>query len=160
MPIDGAEVAQRIVSCLGCAKKQITVWFQRIMKSATDLFLQLPIEIDHHVAARDEIDVGKWRIFKLPVRRVGAPFTIKDAGATVKYRCGLSQCRKDDARTITTPFFMTSNEIRFLEKHIANYVLYRVFEFSINSGVGQFFKIKENIKHALTFEPINFRVRV
>jgi hypothetical protein len=42
------------------------------MKSAADLFLQVPIEIDQHVAARDEIEVRKRRIFENVMKSVSA----------------------------------------------------------------------------------------
>jgi hypothetical protein len=61
---------------------------------------------------------------------------------------------------ISTPFFMSINEIRFSELHAEHYVLYRVFEFQIETGLGKMFKIEGNIKDALQFEPIAFRVRI
>ena len=61
---------------------------------------------------------------------------------------------------ITTPFFMSLNELRFSEIHSANYVLCRVFEFQISTKSGKVFQIEGNIKNEAHLEAINFRVKV
>jgi hypothetical protein len=61
---------------------------------------------------------------------------------------------------ITTPFFMSMNEIRFSELHPDRYALYRVFEFEMETKSGKFFKIEGNIASVCQLEPINFRIRV
>ena len=53
MAVDRAEKPWRIVGCLGCAKKQKTARFQRIVKRTTDLLLKLAIEL--HAARLEEI---------------------------------------------------------------------------------------------------------
>ena len=61
---------------------------------------------------------------------------------------------------IYTPFFMSLNEIRFSEIHSDNYVLYRVFDFEIDTKIGKVFALSGNIKKAAQLEAINFRVKV
>jgi hypothetical protein len=61
---------------------------------------------------------------------------------------------------ISTPFFMSINEIRFSELHSDCYVLYRLFEFQIETKSGKMFKIEGNIGSACQLEPINFRLRI
>jgi hypothetical protein len=61
---------------------------------------------------------------------------------------------------MSTPFFMSINEIRFSELHSEHYVLYRLFEFKIDSGSAKLFKVGGNIRNACQFEAINFRVRI
>jgi hypothetical protein len=61
---------------------------------------------------------------------------------------------------ITTPFFMSTNEIRFSEHHSDRYALYRVFEFKMETKSGKIFKIEGNIGSLCQLEPINFRVRI
>jgi hypothetical protein len=61
---------------------------------------------------------------------------------------------------ISTPFFMSANEIRFSAIHSDQYVLYRLFEFRIGTKSGKMFKIEGNVSGACHFEPINFRVRI
>jgi hypothetical protein len=61
---------------------------------------------------------------------------------------------------ISTPFFMSVNEIRFAEMHCKNYILFRVFDFQLQSKSGRVFRIGGSIKEALQLEPINYRVRV
>ncbi len=61
---------------------------------------------------------------------------------------------------ISTPFFMSLNEIRFSEKHSENYVLCRVFEFDMEKNSGKVFSVIGNLKNELQFEAINFQVKI
>jgi hypothetical protein len=61
---------------------------------------------------------------------------------------------------ITTPFFMSINEIRFSEIHAKNYVMYRLFEFRANEESGKIFRVLGNIRETLQLEAINFRAKV
>jgi hypothetical protein len=85
------------------------------------------------------------------------------AGYDIKSFSHDGQIRYIEVKTtrggISTPFFMSINEIRFSELHAENYVLYRLFEFSIEEASGKLFKVEGNIQAAMQLEPINFRVR-
>jgi hypothetical protein len=59
---------------------------------------------------------------------------------------------------ISTPFFMSINEVRFSELHSDCYALYRLFEFQIETKSGKMFKIEGNIASACQLEPINYRL--
>jgi hypothetical protein len=61
---------------------------------------------------------------------------------------------------IATPFFMSLNEMRFSEIHAPNYILYRVFDFELDSKTGKHFTILGNIKKEAQFEAITFRVKI
>jgi hypothetical protein len=61
---------------------------------------------------------------------------------------------------ISTPFFMSTNELRFSELHSDRYALYRLFEFQIETKSGKMFKIEGNVGIECQLEPINFRVRI
>jgi hypothetical protein len=61
---------------------------------------------------------------------------------------------------ISTPFFMSLNEIRFSEIHSDKYVLYRVFDFEIDTKTGKVFALLGNIKSGAQFEAISFRVKI
>jgi hypothetical protein len=55
---------------------------------------------------------------------------------------------------------MSTNEIRFSELHSDHYVLYRVFEFKMETKSGKIFKIEGNIGSVCQLEPLDFRVRI
>jgi hypothetical protein len=61
---------------------------------------------------------------------------------------------------ISTPFFMSRNEVCFSEIHPDNYVLYRLFDFEIATKTGKMFQITGNIKDTARFEAVNFRVKI
>ena len=61
---------------------------------------------------------------------------------------------------ISTPFFMSLNEMRFSEIHSSDYVLYRIFDFEIHTKTGKVFHIAGNIKDEAQFEAITFRVKI
>ena len=86
------------------------------------------------------------------------------AGYDIKSFNSDGQIRYIEVKTtkggISTPFFMSINEIRFSVLHAENYVLFRLFAFSIEAASGQLFKVEGNIKAILQLEPINFRVRM
>jgi hypothetical protein len=60
---------------------------------------------------------------------------------------------------ITTPFFMSINEIRFSEIHAKSYAMYRLFEFR-SSEESKLYRVTGNIREALQLEAINFRAKV
>jgi hypothetical protein len=66
--IDQPEQAGRMIGALRGAEHQVTARVERIVKSAADLLLQLPIQVDEHVAAGDEIDVRERRVLEQVVR--------------------------------------------------------------------------------------------
>ena len=61
---------------------------------------------------------------------------------------------------ISTPFFMSINEIRFSATHSERYVLYRLFEFKVETKSGKMYKIEGNVESKCQLEPINFRARI
>ena len=54
---------------------------------------------------------------------------------------------------------MAVNEVKFAELHQKQYTLFRLFDFEIGTKSGRVFRIEGNIKEALQFEAINYRVR-
>jgi Domain of unknown function (DUF3883) len=85
------------------------------------------------------------------------------AGYDIKSFNSVGQIKYIEVKTtkggISTPFFMSINEIRFSELHAEQYALYRLFDFSIEVASGKVFKVEGNIKATLQLEPIIFLVR-
>src|SRR5207302_7649240 len=57
---------------LGGAEKQITARAERVMKHRHEPLLQLLVEIDQEIAARDQIDAREGRVADYAVRRKDA----------------------------------------------------------------------------------------
>jgi hypothetical protein len=61
---------------------------------------------------------------------------------------------------ISTPFFMSLNELHFAKLHVRHYALYRVFDFKMDTRSGSVFRIFRDISMVMKFEPVNFRVMI
>lgn len=64
---------------------------------------------------------------------------------------------KTTAGEIRTPFYLTSNEIAFSEKHQDSYILYRVYEYDFESNSGKFYVLEGDIKSKIRLQPIQFK---
>ena len=96
-----------------------------------------------HLITLGRSDLAEKVIHISKIEGDGAGYDIKsfDQNGNVKYIEV-----KTTRGGISTPFFMSLNEMRFSEIHPDNYVLYRVFEFEINTKSGKLFHITGNIK--------------
>ena len=54
-------------------------------------------------------------------------------------------------------FFISPNEIKFSEKKLGNYFLYRVYDFDDNSNSGKFFIIQGNLNESLELLPVQYK---
>ena len=52
-------LVRQTIERLGCAKKQITTWFQRGMNAREDVFLHLRGEVDQYVAAEHDVEFAQ-----------------------------------------------------------------------------------------------------
>ena len=68
LAINGGEQLGVLGQGFRCAEKQITARPQRIMKYRQQLLLQLLVEIDQQIAARDQVDPRERRIADHAVR--------------------------------------------------------------------------------------------
>jgi hypothetical protein len=61
-----------------------------------------------------------------------------------------------------TSFFVTANEVEFSRRHGASYRLYRLYDFSPESGAGSYYVKRGALADdpSLQLEPIQFRARL
>ena len=61
---------------------------------------------------------------------------------------------------MSTPFFMSINEILFSKTHANNFAIYRIFDFDVDALSGKVFVLAGNIECGAHLEAINFRVKL
>ena len=54
---------RKLTHCLGSAQKQNATRQQCVVKHRDQLLLQLGAQVDHQIAAADEVKLGEWRVF-------------------------------------------------------------------------------------------------
>jgi hypothetical protein len=59
--------------------------------------------------------------------------------------------------SITAPFFLSANELRFALEHPGAYSIYRIFDLGPNPG---FYKLTGNMEEILDLTPVSYQVRV
>ena len=67
---------------------------------------------------------------------------------------------KTTRRGVSTPFYITPNEIAFSEQHPETYYLYRVHDFSPTAGSGRYWVIRGAMSKQLELTPTEFRARL
>ena len=55
-------------------------------------------------------------------------------------------------------FFITANEVQFAKLHLANFYLYRVYEYDEKSDSGKFFVLRGQLEDSCGFFPVQYRV--
>lgn len=56
------------------------------------------------------------------------------------------------------PFYLTRQEIKFMQKNKSNYSLYRVYNFDAENNSGEFFELRGDIEKRIIKEPTQFEV--
>jgi hypothetical protein len=109
-----------------------------------------------HLASIGRKDLAEKVVHVSEIEGDGAGYDIRsfDADGEIRYIEV-----KTTRGNISTPFFMAVNEVKFAELHQKQYTLFRLFDFEIGTKSGRVFRIEGNIKEALQFEAINYRVR-
>src|SRR5262249_245155 len=81
---DGEEIAE-VAESLGGAEEEITLGTERVVEDRDDLPLQRRAEVDHHVAAADQIEFRKRRILRhvLPSEDAAIADRLADAIAAI-----------------------------------------------------------------------------
>lgn len=59
---------------------------------------------------------------------------------------------------VSTPFYMSANEIDFSVQNSKNYYLYRIFEFNELENSGKFYLFRGNLTDEFEFSPISYQV--
>jgi hypothetical protein len=67
---------------------------------------------------------------------------------------------KTTRRGVSTPFYITPNEIAFSEQHPETYYLYRVHDFSPTTGSGRYWVLRGAMSKQLELTPTEFRARL
>lgn len=65
---------------------------------------------------------------------------------------------KTTAGKASIPFFLSENEMTFMQKNKVNYYIYRVYNYNEEKNAGRFFILKNDIEDKIFKEPINYRV--
>ena len=60
----------------------------------------------------------------------------------------------------STPFYMSSNEVKFANSHKDSYKIYRVYNYNDKTNSGKFFIIEGDAVSELNYEPTQYRVNV
>lgn len=59
---------------------------------------------------------------------------------------------------INSPFYMSASERQFASSHSNNFVLFRIYDFNLKSGIGDYYIINSNIDEEFEFEPNIYKV--
>ncbi|MFN8713899.1 MAG: DUF3883 domain-containing protein [Bacteroidota bacterium] len=59
-----------------------------------------------------------------------------------------------------TPFYMSENEVAFMQTHLNEYYIYRVYNYDEGNNSGEFFEIKNNVESQLLMKPTQFKVLI
>ena len=61
-PIERPKEVAIVAKTLRCPQQKESVWFEGVVEGCNDLFLKWLIEVDQHVAAKQQVNVGERRI--------------------------------------------------------------------------------------------------
>lgn len=59
-----------------------------------------------------------------------------------------------------SPFYMSHNELLFMQRNEGQYCIYRVYNYNSEDNFGEFFELKGDVKRHLLMKPIQFQVLI